>query len=98
MDPLADFRIRPIVNLDETGVAACLRESLIFLSLGQHEGLPLPPAEAMACGAIVVGYDGFGGREYMRPEFGFLSLQGTDWSLRGRWNASLPFNARNPRS
>ena len=35
---LADFRIRPIVNLDETGVAACLRESLIFLSLGQHEG------------------------------------------------------------
>lgn len=68
---LADFRIRPIVNLDETGVAACLRESLIFLSLGQHEGLPLPPAEAMACGAIVVGYDGFGGREYKLPEFGF---------------------------
>ena len=68
---LADFRIRPIVNLDETGVAACMRESLIFLSLGQHEGLPLPPAEAMACGAIVVGYDGFGGREYMLPEFAF---------------------------
>lgn len=68
---LADFRIRPIVNLDETGVAACLRESLIFLSLGQHEGLPLPPAEAMACGAIVVGYDGFGGREYLLPEFAF---------------------------
>jgi hypothetical protein len=25
----------------------------------------------MACGAIVVGYDGFGGREYMLPEFAF---------------------------
>ena len=68
---LDGYRIRPIESLDEAGVAACLRESLVFLSLGHHEGLPLPPAEAMACGAIVVGYDGFGGREYLRPEFSF---------------------------
>jgi len=68
---LEGYRIRPIENLDEAGVAACLRESLIFLSLGAHEGLPLPPAEAMACGAIVVGYDGFGGREYLLPDFAF---------------------------
>lgn len=65
------YRIQPIENLDEAGVGACLRESLIFLSLGQHEGLPLPPVEAMACGAIVAGYDGFGGREYFLPEFSF---------------------------
>ena len=25
----------------------------------------------MACGAIVVGYDGFGGREYILPDFAF---------------------------
>ena len=68
---LDGYRLRPIENLTEAGVAACLQESLVFLSLGQHEGLPLPPAEAMACGAIVVGYDGFGGREYLLPEFAF---------------------------
>lgn len=68
---LDGYRIRPIENLDEAGVGACLRESLVFLSLGLHEGLPLPPAEAMACGAIVVGYDGFGGQEYLRSELAF---------------------------
>jgi hypothetical protein len=68
---LDGYEIVQIEGLDEDGVAACLRASLIFLSLGYHEGLPLPPAEAMACGAIVVGYDGFGGREYMLPEFAF---------------------------
>ena len=68
---LDDYRVRAIDNVDERQVAECLRESLVFLSLGRHEGLPLPPAEAMACGAIVVGYDGFGGREYMLPEFTF---------------------------
>lgn len=68
---LDGYLIRPIENLNEAEVAACLRESLVFLSLGHHEGLPLPPAEAMACGAIVVGYDGFGGREYLLPEFSF---------------------------
>jgi hypothetical protein len=68
---LADYEIVPIEGLGDDAVAECLRQTLIFLSLGYHEGLPLPPAEAMACGAIVVGYDGFGGREYMLPEFSF---------------------------
>ncbi len=68
---LAGYEIAPIAGLDEDGVAACLRESLLFLSLGYHEGCPLPPAEAMACGAIVVGYDGFGGAEYLLPELSF---------------------------
>jgi len=68
---LDGYETVPIEGLDEDAVAACLRSSLIFLSLGYHEGLPLPPAEAMACGAIVVGYDGFGGREYMLPELTF---------------------------
>ena len=68
---LDGYEIEAIEGLDEEAVAASLRQALIFLSLGCHEGLPLPPAEAMACGAIVVGYDGFGGREYMLPEFAF---------------------------
>ena len=68
---LEGYEITPIVGLDQDGVAACLRDSLVFLSLGSHEGCPLPPAEAMASGAIVVGYDGFGGAEYFLPELVF---------------------------
>jgi Glycosyl transferases group 1 len=68
---LDGYDIAPLTGLDEDRVATSLRASLIFLSLGYHEGLPRPPAEAMACGAIVVGYDGFGGHEYMLPEFAF---------------------------
>jgi glycosyltransferase involved in cell wall biosynthesis len=38
-----------------------------FLTLSAAEGFGLVPLEAMALGALVVGYDGFGGRHYMRP-------------------------------
>ena len=51
--------------------ARVLRESKIFLSLGCPEGFSLPPAEAMACGCMVVGYDGVGAREYMKPPYAF---------------------------
>jgi glycosyltransferase involved in cell wall biosynthesis len=37
-----------------------------FLALSAAEGFGLVPLEAMALGAAVVGYDGFGGRHYMR--------------------------------
>jgi glycosyltransferase involved in cell wall biosynthesis len=42
----------------------------IFLSLSNREGLGLPPLEAMATGALVVGYHGDGGQEYATPENG----------------------------
>jgi glycosyltransferase involved in cell wall biosynthesis len=37
-----------------------------FLTLSAAEGFGLVPLEAMALGATVIGYDGFGGRQYMR--------------------------------
>ncbi len=33
------------------------------------EGFSLPPAEAMASENVVVGYSGFGGREYFKEDF-----------------------------
>jgi hypothetical protein len=48
----------------------------IFLSLSDREGLGLPPLEAMATGALVVGYHGQGGREYATDENG-------DWFEEG---------------
>jgi hypothetical protein len=38
-----------------------------FLTLSATEGFGLVPLEAMALGCAVIGYDGFGGRQYMRP-------------------------------
>jgi len=38
-----------------------------LLMLSAAEGFGLVPLEAMALGTTVVGYDGFGGRHYMRP-------------------------------
>jgi len=66
---LRDFTVVPIDNKTEREVAAIMQESAIFMSFGYPEGCPLPPAEAMACGCIVVGYHGMGGAEYFKDEF-----------------------------
>ncbi|HEV8377690.1 MAG TPA: glycosyltransferase, partial [Tepidisphaeraceae bacterium] len=61
---LTGWTIREINNLPEAQAAQILRESAIFMSFGHPEGFGLPPAEAMACATIVIGYDGRGGAEY----------------------------------
>ncbi len=68
---LRDFQVVSIEGLDEAGVAAVMRDSMFFLSFGYPEGCPLPPAEAMASGCVVAGYDGLGGSEYFKPDFSF---------------------------
>lgn len=68
---LKNIDVIAIDNMKEKQVAEAMKNSMFFLSFGYPEGCPLPPAEAMACGCVVIGYDGFGGREYFRPEFSF---------------------------
>ena len=68
---LAHYKLVPIANRTEAQVAAILRESAIFLHFSTQEGFALPPAEAMGCGCIVIGYDGFGGREFMHPPLAY---------------------------
>ncbi len=68
---LKDFNVVEIENKTEKEVSEILKDSLIFLSLGYHEGWPLPPAEAMSCGCVVVGYSGRGGGEYFKKDFSF---------------------------
>ena len=53
----------------EAEVARRLSLSSLFFSFGYMEGFSLPPAEAMASENVVVGYSGFGGREYFKEEF-----------------------------
>lgn len=66
----------PQIEFDEPLVGAGIAQSELFarigaaryfLTLSAAEGFGLVPLEAMALGCSVIGYDGFGGREFMRP-------------------------------
>ncbi|HRW30019.1 MAG TPA: glycosyltransferase family 4 protein, partial [Emcibacteraceae bacterium] len=62
---IEDVRFQYADGLDETGIADAFRRADIFLASGYPEGLALPPMEAMFSGAVVVGFAGRGGREFM---------------------------------
>jgi glycosyltransferase involved in cell wall biosynthesis len=66
---LRDWELVCLDGLRQAEFAAGLRSSRITLCLPYQEGFGLPTAEAMACGNYVIGFHGFGGREFMRPEF-----------------------------
>jgi hypothetical protein len=69
-----------IDGLSQAEAARRLGESAVFLSLSDKESFGLPPLEAMACGCLVAGYHGDGGREYMTPQNGW-------WAETGDWKA-----------
>lgn len=67
----ADWAWQPIERVSAADVAAQMGRAGVFLSLSRMESLGLAPLEAMACGAVVAGFTGIGGREYARAENGF---------------------------
>ena len=74
---LARYPFKELGRLNHAEVAAELRDALLFVSGGHPEGFGLPLAEALACGCLVVGYHGLGGRDFALPhmrtvEFGDL--------------------------
>jgi len=70
-DCMDDFKITIIDKMPLDQCARLLRDSAIFLSFSHKEGFGLPPAEAMACGCIVIGYHGQGGREFFKKNLTF---------------------------
>ncbi len=66
---LAGWDLAPIEGRSELDTAEILRSCALFLSFSEHEGFGLPPAEAMACGAFVVGYTGMAGRDFFDPAY-----------------------------
>jgi len=60
-----------IENATERETAEAFGRSTIVLSLPFLESFGLVPLEAMASGAIVAGFHGYGGQEYARPDNGF---------------------------
>ena len=65
-----------IDGLTQQAAAHLMGESACFLSLSDKESFGLPPLEAMACGCLVAGFHGDGGREYMTPENGWWAETG----------------------
>ncbi len=73
---LEGWDVVPIDLRSEEDAARQLRESAIFLSFSEGEGFGLPPAEAMACGSIVIGFHGQGGSEFFDPRHCFPVTDG----------------------
>lgn len=68
---LEDVPFVPIDGLSNAEAAELLRASLFFLSFAEREGFGLPAAEAMATGALVIGYTGVGGDGFFTEATGF---------------------------
>ncbi|MGP5220318.1 glycosyltransferase [Arthrobacter rhombi] len=64
-----EWSLTGLSGLTEIEMANALRRSSIFLSLSHRDGFGLPPAEAMACGAYVIGHPGGGGTEFFDPAY-----------------------------
>lgn len=66
----------PLVRIDgipQSEVADILRESALFLfHTNQMEGWPLPIAEAMACGCVVIGMASGGSTEQLDPNYSYV--------------------------
>lgn len=95
---LNEFTVKPIQGCTEKETADILRESLIFLSFGYPEGFSLPPAEAMSCGCIAVGYHGMGGREYFKKEHCFPVEMGDITSFAKTIIEVMRLNTQSPQS
>lgn len=93
---LDDFTLSAIEDKTEKQVAEIMGESLLFLSFGILEGFSLPPAEAMACGCIVIGYHGMGGREYFNPDFCYPIETGNVLDFAGTVEQVLDIYKKDP--
>jgi hypothetical protein len=68
---LATTRWEIVDSRSERDTAEIFGRSAVVLSLPFLESFGLVPLEAMASGAIVVGFTGYGGQEYAKPQNGF---------------------------
>jgi hypothetical protein len=74
---LEGWDVLEVDGVSELEVGDLLRRARVFLSFSYQEGFGLPAAEAMACGAYVLGFHGYGGREFFGPEWS-TAIEGGD--------------------
>lgn len=71
LHPRHPLPFQRIDQAHETEVAGALARSALFLSQSRLESVGMAPLEAMACGALVAGFNGVGGQVYATPDNGF---------------------------
>lgn len=71
--------IKYIINI--LGTKKTYQTIHYVIPYGHKEGFPLPPAEAAACGSIVIGFAMGGGLEWMSPTTCFLAKDRSYFSL-----------------
>ncbi|MDE0142361.1 MAG: glycosyltransferase [Caldilineaceae bacterium] len=67
-DPFTRFEWMPLRELSEDEYARNLREATVYVTTNMQEGMNTSVLEAMACGCLIVGYNGVGGSVYMEAE------------------------------
>ena len=71
-----NWELKEIKDANRSEVSRILSESKLFLSTSFEEGFGLPVAEAMISECIIVGYDGYGGRDLSQNESSFFVANG----------------------
>ncbi|MGE7610479.1 glycosyltransferase [Peribacillus frigoritolerans] len=62
--PFCTLTFKKIRNMSQKQLATIMGKHKYYLTLSPVEGFGLPPLEAMSSGCAVLGFDGYGGREY----------------------------------
>lgn len=69
-------------NINPVLLGKIFSDNQIFINLGYPEGFGRPPAEAMACGCIVVGFSGGGSLEFLHhKKNSFVATDGDEKQL-----------------
>lgn len=63
--PFSNFEWKVLRQMNESTYASHLREARVYVATNLQEGMHVSILEAMASGALVVGFSGVGGRDYM---------------------------------
>ncbi|MEW6667473.1 MAG: glycosyltransferase [Thermodesulfobacteriota bacterium] len=66
--PPSSWQWQGVRNMAHSEYAGIMNRAAVFVATGLREGVPGPILEAMASGAVVVGYGGVGGNEYLVPQ------------------------------
>ncbi len=75
-------KVTVVNNISSDELQKLYNRHQIFINLGYPEGFCRPAAEAMACGCVVVGFNGGGGSDFMKHrENSFVAADGNEKEL-----------------